>query len=221
MRRSVLVVEDDALLRELLASALERFDFVVETAASSADARRAFERGDHDALVVDIELGAGPNGFDLADALLAKSPHTAVVFLTNLPDPRFADRDPTGLPAGVAYLRKSKLVDVDTLVAALDRALRGLSVGEFRHDQDPARPMASLTRKQISVLRLMSMGRSNAQIAQERGVSVKAVEDTISRACQALGVSSSDGNSRVTAVRRFLEQTGSPSPAPDEDVARP
>lgn len=208
-QRSVLVVEDDTLLRELLANMLERHDFVVETAASAADARRVFDRGDHDALVLDVELGSGPNGFDLADALLRKAPHTAVVFLTNLPDPRFVERDPKGLPNGVAYLRKTNLSDVSTLVDALDAALRGVSVEQYRHDRDPGRPAAQLTRKQVSVMRLASLGRTNAQIAEERGVSVKAVEDTISRACIALGVTAErDGNLRVAAVRRYLEMTG-------------
>lgn len=214
-QRSVLVVEDDALLRELLASLLESKGFVVETAANASDARRAFDRGDHDALVLDVELGPGPNGFDLAHTLLDKSPHTAVVFLTNVPDPRFVDVDPQGLPRGIAYLRKSSLGDVDTLLAALEAALRGSGVDRFRDDLDPHRPAASLTRKQVSVLRLAALGHTNAQIAQERGVSVKAVEDTMSRACQALGVSETNRNVRVAAVRRFLELTGSPALAGD------
>lgn len=210
--RSVLVVEDDALLRELLAMALEREGFIVETAASAADAKRIFNRGDHDALVLDVSLGPGPTGFDLADALLARAPFTAVVFLTNLPDPRFLERDSKDLPKNIAYLRKSNLSDVDVVIAALDSALRGASLAEFRHDRDPERPLGNLTRKQISVLRLAALGKSNAQIAQDRGVSVKAIEDTITRAGVALGIDDSgEGNLRVAIVRRFLFVTaGSP-----------
>lgn len=218
-QRSVLVVEDDALLRELVASLLESKGFVVETAANASDARRVFERGDHDALVLDVELGPGPNGFDLAHSLLAKSPHTAVLFLTNVPDPRFVEVDPRGLPRGIAYLRKSSLGDVHTLLAALEAALRGSGVDRFRDDLDPQRPAARLTRKQVSVLRLAALGHTNAQIAQERGVSVKAVEDTMSRACQALGVNETSGNLRVAAVRRFLELTGGPALADDAVVS--
>lgn len=218
-QRSVLVVEDDALLRELVASFLESKGFVVETAANASDARRVFERGDHDALVLDVELGPGPNGFDLAHALLAKSPHTAVLFLTNVPDPRFVEVDPQGLPRGIAYLRKSSLGDVHTLLAALEAALRGSGVDRFRDDLDPQRPAARLTRKQVSVLRLAALGHTNAQIAQERGVSVKAVEDTMSRACLALGVNESGGNLRVAAVRRYLELTGAPALADDAVVS--
>lgn len=210
--RSVLIVEDDGLLRELLAVALEQHGFTVETAASASDARRIFSRGDHDAVVMDVNLGPGPNGFDVAEAILEKAPHTAMVFLTNLPDPRFAEHDALGLPRGVAYLRKSSLSDVHTLVAALDAALRGSNIDAYRHDRDPNRPLGQLTKKQIKVLQLAAAGKTNAQIADERGVSVKAVEDTIARAGRGLGVhDTSEGNIRVAIVRRYLNVTnGSP-----------
>jgi len=211
--RSVLIVEDDALLRELIAVALERHGFLVETAASAADAKRAFIRGDHDAVVLDVSLGPGPNGFDLADALRSQVPHVAIVFLTNLPDSRFAERDPKGLPGGVAYLRKSSLSDVDSLIEALDSTLRGQGSGALRQDNDPGRPMGGLTRKQIAVLRLAATGMSNQQIADNRGVSVKAVEDTISRASKVLDIdTAAEGNLRVAAVRRFLAVTGGTTP---------
>lgn len=209
LARSVLVVEDDALLRELLAVALERHGFSVDTAASASDAKRSFSRGDHDAVLLDISLGPGPNGFDLAEVLRRQAPHLAIVFLTNLPDSRFIGRSPDEVPQGVAYLRKSSLGDVDALISALDSALRGSGVDGFRQDRDPERPLAHLTRKQIAVLSLVAAGKSNAQIAEERGVSVKAIEDTISRAAQALGIDTrEEGNLRVAAVRRYLAATG-------------
>ena len=212
--RSVLVVEDYALMRELLAAALTARGFDVDTAASAAEASAVFRDGDHDALVLDLDLGDGPDGFAVAESLLARSPHTAVVFLTNLPDPRFADRDPADLPAGVAYLRKAALEDVETLVVALDRVLRGASTEEFRHDLDPGRPLASLTRKQLAVLRLVAEGLSNLQIAQRRGVTEKAIEDTFGRACAALGLRATPGgNQRVTAARQFLTALGRGSTA--------
>lgn len=207
-RRSVLVVEDDGLLRDLIARALEGRGFLVETAATAADAKRAFGRLDPDGAVIDIELGAGPNGFDLAESLRSTAPHLAIVFLTHLPDARFAERDPQTLPPGIAYLRKSALTEVDTLVATLDEVMRGMP-GAARHDLDPQRPLADLTRKQVEVLRLIAQGLTNADIAQRRGVSVKAVEDTVGRICTVLGLEAgADVNLRVSAARRYLEATG-------------
>lgn len=203
--RRILIVEDDALLRELIARTLEGEGFTVTTAANAADAKRAFASADPDGAVLDVELGPGPTGFDLADALRALSPDLPIVFLTNLPDPRFAERTSDGLPTGVAYLRKTDLSHVDVLVETLDLALRGRN-GLPRHDRNPDRPLAGLTRKQVEVMRLVAEGRSNAGIAEARGITVKAVEDTIGRACAALGIDTkSEGNARVAAARAFLE----------------
>jgi DNA-binding NarL/FixJ family response regulator len=209
VKRSVLVVEDDPFLRDLLAVALERNGFVVETAASAADAKRVFSRGDHDAVMLDVSLGPGLNGFDLAHILRSQSPNVAIVFLTDLPDSRFAGKEPGERPPGIVYLRKSKMSDTQSLAVALDSALRGINMNEFRQDQDQDRPLGNLTRKQLTVLGLAARGMTNAQIAEERGVSVKAVEDTIARASQALAMDNEDGaNTRVTVVRRYLEATG-------------
>ncbi len=207
--RYVLIVEDDSLLRELLATALESWGYQVQTASNVADAKRLFKLSDPDGVILDIDLGAGPNGFDLAHIILANSPATAIVFLTNLPDSRFAEVDPDGLPTGIAYLRKSALSDLNLLAKALDVTMRGEVTPDLRHDKDKNRPFGNLTKKQIEVLRLMSQGRSNAQIAETRGTSVKAVEDAIRRACEAIGVDNSiDGNTRTAAVAKYLSVTG-------------
>ncbi len=60
--RSVVVVEDEALLRDLIAQSLEASGFSVATAANAADARRACAAFDPDAVVVDIELGPISSG---------------------------------------------------------------------------------------------------------------------------------------------------------------
>lgn len=207
--RSVLVVEDDALLRDLVARSLEAEGLTVETAATAADAKRAFMRMDPDAAVIDVELGPGPDGFDLATVLRGQVPHLAVVFLTNLPDPRFAARGSDGVTGPVSYLRKSQLTDVTTLIDALDATMRGSQPGMIRHDHMASRPLAHLTRKQVDVLRLIAEGKTNAQIARERGVTAKAVEDTIGRIATALHIEPSDEvNLRVAIARCYLDATG-------------
>jgi DNA-binding NarL/FixJ family response regulator len=207
--RTVLVVEDDALLRELLVSALGQRNFTVVAAASATEARDVFRATDPDGLLLDVDLGSGPNGFDLADSLLADAPSVGLVFLTALPDPRFAGRARDELPPGVAYLRKSAVYDIDILVATLDAAMRGSVNSTMRHDRDATRPFAELTRRQIEILSHVALGRTNAQIANIRGTTVKAVEETVTRVFAALGIQAeTEGNLRVAAVRRLLETIG-------------
>jgi DNA-binding response OmpR family regulator len=61
MSRTVVVVENESLLRDLIARSLEAAGFHVSTAANAADAKRAVKVVDPDACVIDIELGPGPN----------------------------------------------------------------------------------------------------------------------------------------------------------------
>jgi DNA-binding NarL/FixJ family response regulator len=207
--RTVVVVENESLLRDLIAQSLETAGFEVSTAANAADAKRAVKSADPDVCVVDIELGPGPNGFDFAEYLSREAQDVGVVFLTNLPDPRFANRDVKVITQNQAYLRKSQLVDSKELIEAVNAVLKEQDVDKFRHDQNLERPLAELSRRQISVLKLVAEGHSNNQIAEERGTTVRAVEGMVSRIFVALGVDAQGlGNARVEATRMYLNAAG-------------
>jgi DNA-binding NarL/FixJ family response regulator len=209
LQRTIVVVENESLLRDLIARSLETAGFDVSTAANAADAKREVNETDPDICVVDIELGPGPNGFDLADYLAREAPDVGVVFLTNLPDSRFADRDTKTVTQKQAYLRKSQLVDSKELIEAINAVLMEVDVDHYRHDQNLERPLAALSRRQISVLKLVAEGHSNNQIAEERGTTVRAVEGMVSRIFTALGVDAQGvGNARVEATRMYLSAAG-------------
>ena len=208
-RRHIVVVEDESLLRDLIAKTLESNGFEVTTAANAADAARAFKAYDPDAVVLDVELGPGPNGFDFAESLHKTAPDVGVVFLTNLPDSRFAGRDAKDLPSNVSYLRKSQLVDSNELISALEAVLHDSVDASQRHDLASNRPLASLSKKQISVLQLLAMGYTNSQIAEKRGTTVRAVEGIVSRIFQALEIDvQAEGNARVEAASTYLRASG-------------
>jgi DNA-binding NarL/FixJ family response regulator len=209
LQRTIVVVENESLLRDLIARSLETAGFDVSTAANAADAKRAVKAADPDVCVVDIELGPGPNGFDFAEYLSREAQDVGVVFLTNLPDPRFANRDSKSITQNQAYLRKSQLVDSKELIEAVNAVLKEENVDRFRHDQNLTRPLAELSRRQISVLKMVAEGYSNNQIAEERGTTVRAVEGMVSRIFQALGVDAQGvGNARVEATRMYLSAAG-------------
>jgi DNA-binding NarL/FixJ family response regulator len=207
--RTLVVVENESLLRDLIARSLEAVGFDVTTAANASDAKRACKAVDPDACIVDIELGSGPDGFDFAEYLAREAPDVGVVFLTNLPDPRFAQKDLKAVKQSQAYLRKSQLVDSKELVDAVNAVLKEQDVSNFRHDQESSRPLADLSKRQLTVLRLMSEGLSNAQIAEARGTTVRAVEGMISRIFQALGIDAQGaGNARIAASKAYLSAVG-------------
>jgi DNA-binding NarL/FixJ family response regulator len=209
LQRTIVVVENESLLRDLIARSLEAAGFDVSTAANAADAKRAVKATDPDVCVVDIELGPGPNGFDFAEYLSREAKDVGLVFLTNLPDPRFANRDSKSITQNQAYLRKSQLVDTKELIEAVNAVLKEQDVDKFRHDQNLERPLAELSKRQISVLKLVAEGQSNSQIAELRGTTVRAVEGMVSRIFTALGVDAQGvGNARVEATRMYLSAAG-------------
>jgi DNA-binding NarL/FixJ family response regulator len=112
------------------------------------------------------------------------------------------------VPKNAAYLRKSNLVDTSELVAALNAVLKSEGSAGFRHDLDSQRPLAKLSGKQLEVLKLISDGLSNQQIADARQTSVRAVEGMVSRIFDALNINVQDeGNSRVDAVKKYFLAT--------------
>ena len=208
--RVVLVVEDDPTTRVLLADMLESAGFVALTAASAAQAQRLFAAHDPDAAILDVDLGHGINGFDLADAFHRRSPALALLFLTHLPDPRFVSRASTSLPAGAAYLRKDQLFDKRILLEALEAALSGEVTTEHRHDRRADRPSDSLSRTQIEVMSLVAQGRSSNDIAATRGTNVRTVQYVISRSLERMGIDpNADVTERREAIAAFLRDAGS------------
>jgi len=207
--RYVLLVEDDDLIRSLLASFLENAGFKVTTATNAPDAKRAIANVNPDAVILDLDLGRGPSGLDVADLITGRRPDIAIVFLTNLSDPRFANREMESDYPNAAYLNKTMLKDPAVLIQALEAVLHESDLSDFRHDMSIDRPFANLSKTQIQVLRLISEGKTNAQIAKIRGRSLAATESSVTRTLKSLGLDTDPAiNVRVAAARAFLLYRG-------------
>jgi DNA-binding NarL/FixJ family response regulator len=144
-------------------------------------------------------LGPGPTGLDLAEVISRQRPDIGVVFLTNLPDPRFMGKDSKSVSKNQAYIRKSAVNSGSELIDAIEAVLKDGVTKEYRHDLASNRPLAQLSKRQLDTLKLVADGKTNQQIADLRGTSVRAVEAMISRIFQALDLDMSS-NPRVEAV---------------------
>lgn len=195
----------------LLLKVLEGEGFVVEAATSVPEARARVSTFDPDAVLIDISLGSGPSGVDLAHMLSRERPDIALLFLTRHPDLRTAGLAEAEVPANCGFVRKDLVNDPAHLVEAIEQVLRDQS-RTVRHDTDPARPLRDLTEQQLDILRLVSLGYTNDAIARMRGVQSSTVERWVAGILKAMGIDSrGDLNPRVEATRRYVAVAGIPS----------
>jgi DNA-binding NarL/FixJ family response regulator len=207
--RTAIVVEDEPLIRGLLEEILVGANFEVHTAGSALEARRILNRIEPDLALLDIDLGAGANGIDVAHIIEKKHLGTATIFLTKIPDIR-ATPSQMELPSGASFLRKELVGNPAYLLNAIETALTEL--GKVRHDAEPGRPLEMLTNTQVQVLRLLACGYTNAEIARRRKKSVSAVEQIIKTIFVNLEIQDSlELNQRVEATRIYIRAAGVPS----------
>lgn len=82
---SILVVDDERILRDMLYALLSREGYVVETAADGEDALKKMDRHQYDMIISDIKMPR-MSGFDLLKAVKKKYPRTAVIMMTSFGD---------------------------------------------------------------------------------------------------------------------------------------
>jgi DNA-binding NarL/FixJ family response regulator len=208
--RTVLLVDDHAMMRGLLTESLEAAGFRVIGVESARQAIKEFDLVDPDALVVDIELGDRPNGVDLAVMLRAQAPYLGVVFLTNYPS---IDQVEGGFqpPLGASFLHKGTLGNSSTLVAAIEASLDDAAVPITVNADLHEHPLGYLSAQQMAVLRLIAEGCSNAEIAERRRITVRSAERLVSRTFTALGIDDDARvNPRVAATRIYVRAFGVP-----------
>lgn len=214
----VLVVEDNAFTRTTLSGALRDagVDVVGETGLA-AEAIRLVRSLTPAAVLLDLDLGDGPNGADVAVELRLLVPTIGIVILTSYEDPRLTGRNLEHLPTNIVYLVKGNLDDARTLSDALHEAISlaapGAPAGSRSAVPAATGDMARLTDTQIEVVRLVAEGLSNAEISRQRYISETSVERIIMRAARELDIpTESSSNRRVLLTRAYLRMSGA---APD------
>jgi DNA-binding NarL/FixJ family response regulator len=210
----VALADDDVLLREGLASLLERSDFDVVARCSDGQQLVAAVREHRPELaLVDIRMPPthSTEGLDAARQIREEFPDTAILVLSAHVEVEHA-MDILGSGSRTGYLLKSRVTDVDDFIETLERIVKGGSVVDpalvqelvaARRVQDP---LDVLTPREREVLALMAEGRSNAGIARQLWVTEGTVEKHVHHILGSLRLrDADDDHRRVLAVLMFLE----------------
>jgi DNA-binding NarL/FixJ family response regulator len=197
MTTRVLVAEDHPLFREGLVALLQSLPGI-EVAEAVADGEAAVERaarGGIDVVMMDLNL-PGMSGVAATTKITAQAAPPAVLVVTMVDDD---DTVLTAMRAGArGYVLKG--ATGDEIAAAVATVASGGAVfgaGVARHvlafaarTVAEAPPSAErLTERETDILKLLADGRSNAQIARTLGLSVKTVQNYVSRMLDKLQVS--------------------------------
>lgn len=183
--RHAVVVDDEPLICSIIAEILESEGWEVARAHDALGALTAVTESTPSLIVADIDLGIGPTGIDVVQRVRSDFPDIGVVFITNLADPRITGKGWDTIPSDASYIVKTELNSTNALREAVSLALtKGEALRQI-HESEPVRALSNL---QIAVLKLVSAGLSNEEIANERGTTVRAVERMIGRMISAAGI---------------------------------
>jgi DNA-binding NarL/FixJ family response regulator len=209
----VVVGEDDALLREGIASLLESAGHVVVGRAGNADDLLLKVRSYvPDVAVVDVRMppGTGDAGLVAAAEIRRLHPTVSVLVLSQHLEPAYMLELVGDDASGVGYLLKDRVRDVGEFINAVERVAGGgtafdpaavgtLVAGRRRSALD------DLSERERRVLALIAEGLSNRAIASQLHLSRRAIERHVQAIFQTLGLNDSeDVNRRVLAVLALL-----------------
>ena len=180
MSTRLVLADDHVIVRSGLRNLLfnEGFEIVAE-ASNGQDAVKQTALLDPDVAVLDISMPV-LNGIDAAREIRAASPRTKVIFLTMHKQERFALE---ALRSGVdGYVLKTQATD--DLTQAIRTVMQGdtylspaISATVVNAALGKAAPnLVSLTQRERQVLQLIADSKSNKEIAQQLGISLKSVE---------------------------------------------
>jgi DNA-binding NarL/FixJ family response regulator len=210
----VIVADDDVLLREGLASLLERSGFdVVGQAGDGAELIALSRELVPELVLVDIRMPPdhSTEGLDAAKTIREELPGIGILVLSAHVEVEHAMELLAGGERS-GYLLKSRVTDVDDFVETIQRVAGGGSVVDpqlVRELVDARRrddPLGELTPREREVLALMAEGRSNAGIARALWVTEGTVEKHVHSILAKLPIAASDDDHRrVLAVVKFLE----------------
>ena len=210
----VVIADDDVLLREGLASLLDRSGFdVVGQAGHGAELLAMVRQETPNLVLADIRMPPThtTEGLDAARVIREEFPEIGILVLSAHVDVEHA-MEMLASGRSIGYLLKSRVTDVADFIETLERIAKGASVvdpalvRELVSAQRRDDPLAVLSPREQEVLALMAEGRSNAGIAHRIWVTEGTVEKHVRSILTKLNLpETGDDHRRVLAVITFLE----------------
>jgi two-component system response regulator NreC len=207
-RIRIVLADDHAVVRSALRLLLEgEPDFEVAAEAGDSETATRYVLGHKpDVLVLDLNM-PGESGLSAIPKLRSQSPNTQIVVLTMQGETAFARE---AMQAGArAYVLKdaaeSELVQAVRLAARGETYLQPELGARLASEPDP-RPTDELSERELEVLRLIALGYTNNEIAEQLYLSVRTVESHRAHIQQKLRRTTRSELVRYALERGLLQQ---------------
>jgi len=179
-KTTVVIADDHTVVRQGLRLLLDADDSmqVIAEAGTSADAERLTRAHRPSVLVLDLNMH-GESGLEAIPRILQDCPEAAIVVLTMQDDPGFARQ---ALQSGALGFVLKEAAD-EELLQAIHLAAGGenylnprLGARLAAAPAEPSGPPDDLTEREVEILRLIALGHTNTEIAQQLFLSTRTVE---------------------------------------------
>ena len=215
----VVFAEDNYLVREGTAALLQNSGTVdlVATASTFDELLEKVEKAKPEAVLTDIRMPPTntTEGIDAAKRIRQEYPNVGVVVLSQFAEEEYAYELLKDGAAGLGYLLKERVSDLDEVVRALNEVSKGGSVLDPKvvealvsaKEKMAHSPLANVTDREREVLEQMAQGKNNASIAKALFLTERAVEKHINSLFHKLELTEEpDVHRRVMAVLAFLRE---------------
>jgi DNA-binding NarL/FixJ family response regulator len=212
----VVIADDNLLIRDGLASLLRDAGVeVVAQTASADDLLLKIRSYQPDVAIVDIRMPPThtDEGLRAAEEIRQRHPQVGILILSQYVEVGIATRLLSESAAGIGYLLKDRVTNLEDFTAALRRVADGGSVLDpqvvsqmITKGRTASDPLNSLTPREREVIELIAEGRSNKGIGERLVITERAVQKHVTSIFMKLDLpQSDDDHRRILAVLAYVQ----------------
>jgi len=207
---SVNLVENNELLLLLVSNLIKTYPVdLLNSSSTYGAALKAFNQKNSDVVILDLDLGEGPSGYDLALMMRQLKSNLGIVFYSSFNDERFIINGNNQRLTNYVFLRKSEIINNNAIYDAILQSIEILEEENKFRKKEVTAFYNNFNDREIELMAHVAAGFSNKKIASIFKIEIKSCENAISRLAKKLNLPQEDlSNQRIMITRKYLQLCG-------------